>query len=363
MLYLYWTIIFNTLTSFFFHSSANATPIPCFANSSITTLESLISCFDTFTVTEGFYSEETYAKAQPAPAESAAWIQAVRSMLNSASGDCTLITVPDILASSYTITPFLNQYCVLHELDSSEGVYIKGWGLMVVPLASTTLTLPNVHISTPHPIFDLHTPQQAAALFAGAGVRSLLVSGRIRTALLNQTDCIHPSGNGTVYYKTDPAHDDKEPFVVASKEIYRYQHAKGEGVFIQMHGKGASSCPQDTMFLSSGLGRSTSSLTWYTTSPGPTLPIRHLQQNLRTTFPEWNISLPTDSECDLTATTNVVGRYINGVEESRVCVEGATADSATGEFIHIEQAIVARGQEAYERWVNVLVETFGRGGS
>ncbi|ESK84568.1 hypothetical protein Moror_6091 [Moniliophthora roreri MCA 2997] len=71
------------------------------------------------------------------------------------------------------------------------------------------------------------------------------------------------------------------------------------------------------MFLSSGSGQPTSSLAWYTTSPGPIFPIRHLQQNLRTNFPEWNISLPTDSECDLTATTNVVGRYINGVEESR----------------------------------------------
>ncbi|EEB91158.1 hypothetical protein MPER_10528, partial [Moniliophthora perniciosa FA553] len=86
------------------------------------------------------------------------------------------------------------------------------------------------------------------------------------------------------------------------------------------------------MFLSSGLGRTASSVEWYTSPSHEYLPIRRLQQNIRTAFPTWNISLPSDSECGLTATTNVFGRYVNGIPEGEVRVKGATAESATGEF-------------------------------
>ncbi|KAI3595007.1 hypothetical protein WG66_002370 [Moniliophthora roreri] len=327
--------------------------------------DDLISCFDTFTVTKAYYTPETYAKAQPTNAELDAWKEITHLLLDvGRDGDCTSIVVPEVLADSYTVSPF-DHYCVLHEIQANEdGVYAKGWGLMVVPSNLSSTALPSVHISSPHPLFD-YTSQQSAAVFAGTGAKSLLISGRIRSALFNQTDCIHPSSNTTIYYKTDPAHDVNEPFVVALKEIYHWQHAQAGGcppetcAFIQMHGKATTTCPRDQVFLSSGLSRSASSVEWYTSPSHEHLPIRRLQRNLRTAFPTWNISLPSDSECSLTATTNVFGRYVNGIAEGEVCVKGATAKSATGEFVHVEQAPVATSEESYEAWVEAVREAFG----
>jgi hypothetical protein len=109
--------------------------------------------------------------------------------------------------------------------------------------------------------------------------------------------------------------------------------------------------------LMSSTGRSASSINWYTSNPN--LPINRLQRNLRTAFPSWNISSPSDSECGLTATTNVFGRLVNGIAEDEVCVKGATAQGATGEFIHIEQASVSRQADQYDAWIGALKETFG----
>ncbi|KAI3595008.1 hypothetical protein WG66_002380 [Moniliophthora roreri] len=79
----------------------------------------------------------------------------------------------------------------------------------------------------------------------------------------------------------------------------------------------------------------------------------------RTAFPTWNISLPPDSECSLTATTNVFGRHVNSIAEGEVCVKGAGAKIATGEFVHVEQAPVATSEESYEAWIEAVRETFG----
>ncbi|KAK1225207.1 hypothetical protein PQX77_011887 [Marasmius sp. AFHP31] len=334
--------------------------IGCIQNDKITTIEDLISCFDSYTVTHAFYNEDTYAVAQPTSAEEAAWKSLVSSLLY-VNGNCTDIIVPDVLDGVYGVSPFHSageEFCVLHErkADSENSVYVRGWGIMVVPNRPTR---PGVHLAAPHPQYDLLTPQQAAALFEGIGAKSLLISGRIRTALLNATTCI--TGSGTVYYATDPAHNDEEPFVTASKEIWRWQQAQGgcpsaSCAFIQMHGKGASTCPTDIAFLSTGLGRSASSLAWYTDSVDR--PIKRIQKTIRQVNPSWNVSLPSDSNCSLTATLNVFGRFINGVDESLVCEEGATARLATGAFVHIEQAKGSRQPDAYKSWIGALNASF-----
>ncbi|KAG7086010.1 hypothetical protein E1B28_003533 [Marasmius oreades] len=365
--------------------------IPCIRNTSLTTLESLVACYDPYTIPEQFFNQTTYDAAQPTEAESAAWLGLVNDLLW-VDGNCTDVVVPPILNQVYGVSVFTSKtntseetgtntsYCVLHERkaitlqpDSPTFPffpysYIKGWGLFVVPSSkSPSVTRRSaVHLSAPHPQFDLKTPEQAAALFSGIGAKSLLVAGRSRESFMTPTSCVQPvsSGNSsdtTVYFVTDPAHNDKEPFVQASFRIAKWQ--KGQGgcpasscAFIQMHGKGASSCPQDTMFLSSGLGNSASSVAWYTDATDR--PIKRLQKNVRDMFPSFTASLPSDSNCSLTATTNVFGRYLNGIEESAVCDNASNATLATGVFVHIEQAIASRNPDAYQGWIQALSETF-----
>ncbi|KAJ6459634.1 hypothetical protein C8R45DRAFT_843214 [Mycena sanguinolenta] len=336
--------------------------IPCIQNVS-STFEDLIACFDNYTVSWDFYSDETYAAAQPTVEELFGWEELIASLL-SVDGNCTSVLVPQSIVDIYDVSLFTDaegpQYCVASESSSVDGVYAKGWGLVAVP-ATQNAILRDIHLSAPHPAYDLFTPEQAGALFKSAAARSLVVAGRIRGANLAPSDCVIPTSNTTTYYKTDPAHDTAEPFFSASKVIRDWQHANGgcpeqSCAFIQLHGKGSDSCPTDTVFLSTGLGRCSSCVAWYTDSIDR--PVKRLKNELIKVFPTWNISLPTDSACSLTATDNVFGRLLNGITEEHLCTDSARADLTTGEFIHAEQAIISRGSAAYSGWTAALLAAF-----
>ncbi|KAF7340325.1 Carboxypeptidase [Mycena venus] len=311
------------------------------------TFEDIISCFDAFTVSEGFYTDETYAAAQPNNEELSAWEDLITSLL-SVDGNCTSVIVPASIADIYDVSLFTDpagpQYCIASETNSVDGLYAKGWGLVAVPAAQKQI-MRDIHLAAPHPAFDLFTPEQAGALFKSTGARSLLIAGRSRTANLAPSDCVIPASNTTTYYKTDPAHDTAEPFFSASKTIRNWQHANG-------------GCPAQsyTMFLSTGIGRSQASVAWYTDTVDR--PIKRLKTELMKAFPTWNVSLPSDSACSLTATDNVFGRLVNGIPEQLVCTNASTADLTTGEFIHAEQAIISRGSSAYSGWTAALLAAF-----
>ncbi|KAF9259039.1 hypothetical protein L218DRAFT_934164 [Marasmius fiardii PR-910] len=368
MLHLDWVFITSLIASLRipspFSGSTGSAEIPCIHNTSLTTVQNLIACYNPFTVPENFYNQETYDAAQPNEAELTAWLGLVNELLW-VDGNCTEVLVPPVLDGIYGVSPFqarTTSYCVLHERKADKSAYVKGWGVMVVPEHRSS-RIRNIHLAAPHPQFDYQTPEQAAALLEGVGARSLLIPGRKRTSFNTATDCVQPGGNTTtVYYVTDPAHNDKEPFIKANIQIAQWQHTQEGGcpgsscAFIQLHGKADSSCREDTMFLSSGLARSASSVAWYTDSTDR--PVKRLQKNIREAFPFFNASLPSDSFCGLTATTNVFGRYLNGIPESMVCQKGSTAPLASGEFVHIEQAPVSVNSDAYEGWIKALSETF-----
>jgi hypothetical protein len=86
--------------------------------------------------------------------------------------------------------------------------------------------------------------------------------------------------------------------------------------------------------------------------------VKRLKGHLQLTIPAWSVSLPPDSSCVLTATRNVVGRYINGVPEHSVCQAGANPTEALGEFVHIEQDDLSRGAGSYEMWAGAIRRTF-----
>lgn len=103
-------------------------------------------------------------------------------------------------------------------------------------------------------------------------------------------------------------------------------------------------------------GNSSASLAWY--SDATDRPIKRLQQNLSLSFPSKHISLPSDSNCTLTATKNVFGRYLNGIQSESVCSKAATRKTATGEFIHAEQSRAARSPVNYNAWSQAVLNTF-----
>ncbi|KIK61094.1 hypothetical protein GYMLUDRAFT_43196 [Collybiopsis luxurians FD-317 M1] len=391
-------LIFVVLTWLSFWSTPspeqNFSPKDCLSSTN-GSLDALITCLDAFTVPPDFYDVSTYEAAQPTKDNLAAWKAVIWAMLEAKAGDCSDVILPDVLKDFYAVTRLFDSnphstHCVLSETTSfpisspyQNHTYAKGWGLFVVP-ASPTFVSRNVHLSAPHPQADIETPQQAAAIFTMARARSLLISGRFRSAFGVQTGCIIPSNPRTVYYKTDPAHDVNEPFNVANGVIRRWQISNGgcpseTCAYVQMHGKGHSTCPDDTVFISSGLGTSSSSIAWYQNETLE-VPARRLRDAARTIFLSsstlsnsfenaslWrNISLPSDSpSCkSLTATTNVFGRLINGVPEDDVCTTAAKASSGKvrGEFVHIEQAIVSRqggtNGKVYQMWAEVFRRTW-----
>ena len=113
--------------------------------------------------------------------------------------------------------------------------------------------------------------------------------------------------------------------------------------------------PQSS-FAHSLTGNSTASKAWYSNLTDR--PVKRLQQNLQHAFPSWKVNLPSESNCPLTATKNVVGRHINGIPGHHVCSKGATNRTVTGEFVHAEQASLARDQRYYDRWSRAMMDTF-----
>jgi len=103
-------------------------------------------------------------------------------------------------------------------------------------------------------------------------------------------------------------------------------------------------------------GNSNTSILWYTDSVDR--PVKRMKSKVGLAFPSWTVRLPSDSLCDLTATQNVGGRYANHISIASVCTVGATASTATGEFVHIEQAIEARSSANYALWSEAVLNSF-----
>jgi len=305
-----------------------------------------------------YYDKTTYQAAQPTSNQRDDWKSLIKLFL-SVDGDCSSIPIPLSLQGVYVIEAF-NNMCVLYEASIKEGIYSKGWGFMVVPRLRISVSR-TVHFSAPHPVYDLATIQQATFLFESTGSQSLFVSGRSRTAFLEPSECISPVSLKQKIYKTDSTHNILEPFFDANLAISEWQR-KNYGCpssscgYIQLHGKQLTTCPDDDIFLSSGLGNSSASIAWYSNSTDR--PIKRLRRNLSLSLPSRHISLPSDSPCTLTATKNVFGRYLNGVDLGSVCSKAATTRTATGEFIHAEQSIAVRSPLNYNAWSQAILDTF-----
>lgn len=187
-------------TSFLFGRSAD--PATCFGRPS---LHGLVDCFDGYTVPEAFYNPSTYALAQPTSRQRNDWKRLIRNLIEVDGGNCESTPIPSSLRSFYAVRLF-QDFCVLYETTSLGGIYSKGWGLVIVP-AHQSMIFRDLHISAPHPAYDLGTPQQAAAVFRLTDARSLFIAGRTRKAFMQPSNCIRPRSPADDWYLTDPAHN------------------------------------------------------------------------------------------------------------------------------------------------------------
>ena len=163
----------------------------------------------------GNLTQQTYAASQPSDSQRAAWRKVVGDLLDVADGRarCSDIRkhIPDELRGIYTVVGVdLGRFCALVEVDTiGEGdgkIYGKGWGIFVVPAQKDQETSTNLHLSAPHPIYELNTAEQAAFVFEWTGAKSLYIPGRSYKAFLEETDCV-PSTAREKYWRTDAVHD------------------------------------------------------------------------------------------------------------------------------------------------------------
>lgn len=269
----------------------------------------------------------------PLAAERAAWQATVQAML----ADTCEPALPAELAPHYERRWLGGRtgLCVLVEtLDADgDGRVDRGWGTFAVASRPRR----ELHIQVPHPLYDIDTEHQGAAVFEAIGGRSFLMAGAERNANPRLSSC------QVDYLEADVAHDTGTLFH-ATVEVLAEELEPRDGVVVQLHGLGAQHCSGVDVFATWG---------------GPWAPtagsrLALLADALAALRPAWRTRVPGQSPpCDFTGGSNVQGRLLNGVEGELVCTGAA---STPGErFIHVEQK---RGCRETEAWALALTQVW-----
>lgn len=295
-----------------------------------TTLDGLATC-----IREQMPDKDTNLYVAPTTAERADFAAVVTQMMN---GDCNF-ALPASLAANYQIRTFTDSltaksYCLLMEvLDADlDGVVDKGWGTFIV---NNNATRRNLNQSAPHPIFDSTTENQAINIFQDTESRSYLMCGAHR----------HANGKrgGTcekAYGEADCAHQIDSMFHAAVVALDQY-YASTPWTHIQWHGN--TTCPDVDVYGSQG----------FKERQRRDSNVRSLKRHMADNRPEYTFELTKKNNpaCDLNATDNVQGQYLNGAPD--ICVAN-TGGNATNKFVHLEQSEKIRRGGA-EIW-NLSVE-------
>jgi hypothetical protein len=275
--------------------------------------------------------------AVPGADEQADFRAVIRQMLN---GACDTITLPATLSGAYVVRTFSDAdtakaYCLLMEIGAIDPTakVDRGWGTFIVDGAP----LRDIDVAIAHPIADATTEDQGIAVFKGTASRTFLLAGTHRRANDAASAC-QPALSDS-----DAAHNVETMFFAATEEIAAW-YGIASFVQLQFHGFAASTCPGVDVHLSYGLR----------SPPTADSLLVRLQTNVQAEHPTWSVTVPGDpTPCDLNATTNVEGRFLNGVPRTECCSTPAT--DFTERFIHIEQA---PGFRDPIDWIPVVIATW-----
>ncbi|KAJ3111207.1 hypothetical protein HDU96_005907 [Phlyctochytrium bullatum] len=319
---------------------------PCWPDNHQGSLYGFVQCVTKAYVPQDYIKDETEFEARRPPTE--ALQSLVRDMLDHGCN----ATVPGELQGTVEMRTINDaeegrEYCVALDTElNSDGIFAKGWGLFVVPTTDFSPTTFGLNLMAPHPMFDRNTDLLAARVFSTVrGFRSLLLATRHRNAFQVDSDCLPGKG----YMRTDPSHNAREPFSLMAAAAASQQTAlpcpeDTTCGFLQLHGKGASTCAADTYFGSAGTDRGA----LYAANPGWLVNrvVRGLGAEATARGKEtWRASTPETSRCLLVAARNVLGKQLNGVAREETCGVDAKAEDVSGRFAHVEMSWEGRNVE------------------
>jgi hypothetical protein len=298
------------------------------------TLEELVIC-----IAGQMPDQDSEGFVVPAEAVQGDWSGVVAQMLG---GQCDDIALPSSLGPVYSIGTFTDGdnhrgYCVLMEIldEDSNGKVDRGWGTFITNPAPSR----EINVQIAHPVFDTGTEVEGIGIFKGIDGRSYLMAGANREA--NSS----PSACQAGYTDSDVAHNVANMFQPAAVQLKSFYDTLGRSFTVfQFHGMGSTTCPGVDVYLTHGLS----------SRPGMGDRLFNLQSNLLAHNPTWVVCMPGDTPpCTLNGTTNVQGRYFNGVEAGSVCI--TSASSSTGIFYYTEQSLACRNAVD---WIDAVIDTW-----
>ncbi len=201
-------------------------------------------------------------------------------------------------------------------------------------------------IEAPHGIADRATDIQSAIALTRLGARALILAGAHRCASRSESVCSGRTricGDGRAPYRTsDAAHSTDTRFHTAHLML---ADAWPDAMVVQLHGFGVKGTDAWVVLSDGSEAR----------RPGDSALVGQVRDSIRGHFgrPERAVSCqdPEDERFSyrtLCARINVQGRHLNGVGD--VC--RATAETASGCFLHIEQAWEIR-REVRQNWEDI----------
>jgi hypothetical protein len=312
--------------------------------SSSTTLESLIDC-----ISGQMPGHDSDGFVTPTNTQKADFQTVVRRMLET---ECDF-TLPTSLRTNMAIRTFTDSsngrsYCLLMEVTSTviPGVVDKGWGTFITyPNATREMShhAPHPKLDTDEPgsAGDAYTEREAIRIFKLSDSRSYLMAGARRSANLDASSC------QSEYYKSDCAHNTNNMLFPANQALNAFYGAS-DWIAIQWHAKAEATCNNDA-FMSIG----------FDAGPPAGSKVLALKSRIQMERPTWVVQTPHTSSCDLNATTNVQGRFLNGVSAKHVC--GTSASTPSHKFMHIEQTVGLIGADldgVASSWANAIIAAF-----
>ncbi|VDK38213.1 unnamed protein product [Gongylonema pulchrum] len=209
-----------------------------------------------------------------------------------------------------------DKYCIVHERDSAR----RYWGYVVI--AHPAAVQRNLHHSAAHFQSDGDICNEAAAIFEKTASKVLVVSGANRFAVIGNltNECQHKTA------MADAAHNNETMFYTMNLALHDASVGSKNPLFIEWHGMHEKSCGSISVFISAGLNHTAA------TYQDPSSPVNRLHRlQLKRSFNELSggAAIPeAQSTCRLLGTTNIFGRYVNGVPAAEVCsqpVNGAVS--------------------------------------
>jgi hypothetical protein len=234
------------------------------------------------------------------------------------------------------------QHVVLERTPDSTSRY---WGTFIFNMAPLR---PHLAIQCPHPCYDSNTGYQGVRVYAQSAARAYFVSGTHRCNGLTYSTCDGTSavcsGETEPYRYSDQAHVVDATFQITTEAMLAVDP---ELVVLQPHGFAQGTGDPD-LIISNGT-RYTPSGTDYAVQIRDAL----LAVDGSLTAKVGHVDL---SWTELLAMTNTQGRLING--SSDPC--GTYSTSATGQFVHIEQARIGLRDtpQNWQKLVDAVIAAF-----